>query len=988
MNAENLCSFFNLLKYGEDSYHELMKNRVREILLLSSIYDAFILEQDGGLSEQIYGEYKQLNLSTAPRITNASMPDEALKLLDNKKFDLIITLLNVGDITTLEFAKQIKTKFQNLPILLLLKSNAEVEEIQPYLNQLYKYIDDIFLWNGDAKIFLAMVKSIEDKKNIENDTRIGLVRVILLVEDSVQYYSIFLPLLYTEVMKQTQLLIEEELSDIQKRLRMRVRPKIILLHTYEDAIYYYNKYKEYILSVISDIRFPNHNQMDNEAGLKLVSMVRQDKKNDIPCILMSSDQSHEEKAKELGVTLINKFSQNLLHEIRNFMLESLGFGDFKFQVPGKGIVTVAKTIYEFEEKLKEVPDESVLYHSNRNHFSTWLLARGEIQIAKKLRPLKPEDFNSIAELKSHLINSIRTIRERKNKGKIIHFDPNSLTDPFKIILLSEGSLGGKGRGIAFMNNIIVSMNLENRYANLPILQPCTSIIGTNEYDKFIDENNIDITEIISLSDREINETFINYKLSDELREKLSIYIDQIKTPLAVRSSGLLEDSTYESFAGIYRTYMIPNNHPDKLVRLKQLESAIKLVYASVFLKSARGYIESINHKIEEEKMAVILQKIVGDEYEPGYFYPAISGIASSHNYYPVSPLTYSDSIALIAIGLGKAVVTDGIGYRFSPKYPKVNLFDIDTLLRKTPTYYYAIDLNNNKFDLISNEDCTMRKLCLDKLNNKLILKHCASIYDHENNKIIPYREDKPKYSVMFSFDNILKYNRVPFSEIIENILEIGKMAFGGPVEIEFALKLSKEISKFYILQIRPSISRTQIVDIDLKNIKKEDIWLMTNNSLGNGIIDDIHDIIYVKPEKFDNTRTLEIQKEVEVLNEEIKKENKKYILIGPGRWGTADRFLGIPVKFYQICNANVITEVILNDFNVELSQGTHFLHNLISMNIGYLVINNNSNSFIDWKWLKQLPVVKETNFLVHSRAKNPQKILMDGRKGIAIIYKK
>ena len=986
MDLERFHKFYNTFKYGDDNYHELMKNKINEILLLSSYYEAFILEQDGGLSEQIYGEYKQLNLSTAPRITNVPTPDRAMKALKRKRFDLIITLLNVGDMSTTDFAKEVKSQFPDIPILLLLKSKSEVEEINALGDKLYYYIDDIFLWNGDAKIFLAMVKSIEDKRNIENDTRVGMVRVILLVEDSVQYYSIFLPLLYSEIMKQTQLLIQEELNDIQKRLRMRVRPKIILVHNYEDAIYYYNKYAEHILAVISDICFPHSHKLDNEAGIKLVAEVRKDEESDIPCILMSSDISHERKAKELGATFLHKFSRTLLHEIREFMLDRLGFGDFKFRVPGKGVVAVAKTLYDFEEKLKEVPDESLIYHSSRNHFSAWLLARGEIQIAKKLRPLKMKDFESVSDMRNHLVNAIRMIKERRNRGRVINFDPASLNDPYKIVLLSEGSLGGKGRGIAFMNATIVSTGLEERYRNIVVTQPCTAIVGTNEYDRFIDANDIDVAQIVAMSDEDINRIFLSFDLSDELKEKLRIFLQNVTTPLAVRSSGLLEDSISESFAGVYRTYMVPNNHPDVEVRLKQLEDAIKLVYASVFLRSARGYVESIDHKIEEEKMAVVIQQIAGVDHGDGYFYPTISGVAESHNYYPIHPLKYEDSICTMTIGLGRAAVTDGIGYRFSPKYPKINLFNTETLIKKSQRYFYAINLKKKSFDLAVGEQATISRLSIEEAKKHSSLKYTASMYDFENDRIIPYRPDD-NLPIVVNFDGIVKYNAVPLTEVLQDILEIGKIAFGRPVEIEFAVEIKTTPPKFYLLQIRPSISRKNIVNMEISQVDKDRAFLFTDQSLGNGIVDNLTDIIYVKPEAFDRTKTPEIQKEIEVFNYELKKTNKRYLLIGPGRWGSSDRFLGIPVRFFQISNAKVIVEVTLEDFVVEPSQGTHFLHNIISMNIGYLAVNNTNKSHIDWEWLKNLQKVKETQYLVHVKTPAPLKVLMDGQKGVAVIYK-
>ncbi|MBW6516514.1 MAG: hypothetical protein K0B81_07880 [Candidatus Cloacimonetes bacterium] len=988
MKMQELNYYYNKFKFGEDIFHNLMHKQIKEILLVSTFYDAFIFEQDGRLSEQIFGEYRQLNLSTAPRVTSVPSGKDALHKLEENDYDLVILMMRIGEIGPFELSKLIKKHNPELPILLLLNVQSDLAIIESHKQDM-DCIDDVFIWNGDTKLFLAMVKNVEDKQNVAYDTEIGLVRVILLVEDSVHYYSIFLPLLYSVIMRQTQRLIQEELTDINKRLRMRARPKVLLVHNYEDAIELYEKYKEYMVCVISDIKYSHQGKIDDEAGIKLIKTITEDQQ-DIPIILQSSETENALKAKELGVYFIDKNSKKLLHSLREFIIKNLGFGDLIFRDTSNREIARVTTLNEIEQILKTLPDESLLYHSNSNHFSNWLVAHGEVVLAKKIRPMKVTDFSSVDDLRSFLSQIFEEVRRDKCRGKIINFDIASLTEIDQIIRLTEGSLGGKGRGLAFLNALLVTMEFDKKFPEVRISLPSTAIIGTNEFDTFLENLNFD-ESIANLSDREIDEFFLKGELSSELIARLEVYLDKIYYPIAVRSSGLLEDSQSQPFAGVYRTYMLPNNNPDKKVRLRQLTDAIKLVFSSVYLKNARGYIEGLNYKTEEEKMAVIIQEIVGSNFNNTHYYPHISGAAQSYNFYPTSYMENSDGIAAIALGLGKSIVEGKENYRFCPKYPKLEPLQPDDRIKSSQKDFYALSLQKNNFDLKEGDDATLVKLDLKTAEKEGALTNLATVWDYQNNRFVDSLTT-PGIRVL-TFPGILKYNHFPLAEILQQILEIGEIALGTPVEIEFAVNLDNNPSKgifptFYILQIRPLSIAIESYNIDTSKIDKSKLFLYTEKGMGNGIIDNIYDVVFLDHSKFDKTQTVKMQEEIEQLNNEMRKEDREYVLIGPGRWGSRDRFLGIPVRWAQINKAKVIVETGLEDFLIEASQGTHFFHNIVAMQVGYFTIPFvSSTDFIDWEWLKDQKEITRTDFFIHVRTNRPLIIKMDGKKGIALIEK-
>ncbi|HHD82568.1 MAG TPA: response regulator [Bacteroidetes bacterium] len=986
MENNTLNQYFKRYKFGEEIFQSLMQYKVKNILLVSTYYDAFILEQDGFLSEQIIDEYQQFNLSNIPTITNVHTGEEAIEAVQQNQFDLVITMMRIGTMNPCELGEKIKMYNPHIPVILLLNVASDVLLVKS--NNNIGKIDNVFIWNGDPKLFLAIIKYIEDMKNVKNDTKRGFVRVILIIEDNIQYYSIFLPLLYTEIMKQTKRVVSEELNDLNKNLLMRARPKILLAQSYEEAIKIYENYKDYLLCVVSDIKFPHNGILDGEAGLKLINEIRKDK-IDIPVVLQSSDTENKKKIKDESITFVYKQSKTLLKELEEFIIRKLGFGDFIFRDKSGKEIARAHTMLEFEKILAKIPYESLVYHSTRNHFSAWLIARGEIPIAMKIKPLKFEDFSSESQLREYLLNVFKEIRLQKNRGKIINFDVSNLNADYEIIRLKMGSLGGKGRGIAFLNSLIVNLDLDRKFDDITIKIPKTSIIGTDEYDIFMEQNNLQ--ELISCnSDEKIMKRFLKGNLSPDLKYKLDQFISNINYPLAVRSSSLFEDSQSQPFAGVYATYMLPNNHKNKKVRLKQLEDAIKLVYASVFMKSARSYIESLDYKIEEEKMGVIIQEIVGKQHDD-YYYPHFSGVTESYNFYPAKGMNPEDGIASLAIGLGKSIVEGNKSFRFCPKHPTFSSSLQDDFSSSSQVDFYAIDTSKNDFNLMGGEDATLVKLPVKVAEEHGILNHIASVWDYQNNRIVDSLSVKGPRIITFS--GILKYNYIPLAKILTEILDIGEKTMGVPVEIEFAVDLTKNKEKnilptFYILQIRPLIPNKGEIEINETDLNRDNVLIYSERSLGNAVIKEIQDIIFLEPEKFDTTKTLEMQTEIEELNKKMAIENKRYILIGPGRWGSQDRFLGIPVKWANIDRARVIIELGLKERYIEDSQGSHFMHNIIAMNIGYLTIPfNDKNSFIKWNWLKSFPVMEKKKYFTHVRSEKPFLVKLDGQNGKAIIFK-
>ncbi len=998
-----LQKFINQHNFDRDIYHDLMPFKVKEILLIANLYDAYNLEKEDRVTDNILGEYSKLSLTSVPRITGVSSLEEAMEKLEEKHFNLIIIMMGADKSTPLEMSRLIKSEYNYIPLYLLVNNSAVLNEMEknPFAIQ---NIDKIFEWNGDPKVFFSMIKLLEDKVNLENDTRIALTRVILLVEDSPRYYSRYLPLLYSSILEQTKRIIDDvSTDDLYKVLRIRIRPKILLTGTYEEAIEIFTRYKDFMLCVISDVKFFRKGKLNEDAGIDLISEIRKTLPN-LPIILQSYEQSNEEKVKKLNRTVsggkqnpfmqdlmniafINKNSDSLMQDLKSFISNYLGFGDFIFKdAIGQPIVT-ATSMEEFERCLHEVPGESILYHAEKNHFSLWLSARGEINVARIIHPSSINDFSGPEEIRNYLLSTLKKYRQEKRRGKIVGFDTAWEVDSSNIVSLAEGSVGGKGRGLSFINTLLYTFEISQYVPNINLLCPRTSIIGVNEYECFMHRNGMYDKVFAETDYSKVKELFLQGQLSDQLVARLERLLQIYHRPLAIRSSGLLEDSLMQPFAGIFETYIVPNNNSDSKVRLKQTMDAIKLVYASVFSDTARNYIKAVNFKIEDEKMAVIIQEVVGNKYGH-YYYPHISGVAQSFNYYPFGHIKPEDGFATMALGLGKYVVEGEKAFRFCPKYPTLMNYTPQDLVKNSQTEFFAVDLRKKEIDLLNDGDeAGLARLELFEAEEHGTIKHCTSVYNPENNTLTPGLSQRG--SRVLNFANILKYNYIPLAQTIQIVLEVVQEALGSPCEIEFAVDLNRDNNyraSFFLLQIKPMVGNTEEFKIFPESIDHSKLLLISYNGMGNGQLSNITDIVYIRRENFDKTMTPEMAKEIDEINQRLVEKGRKYVLIGPGRWGTRDRWIGIPVTWPQISNAKIIVETSFDDFPLDASSGSHFFHNVISMNVGYCSIQDGDvDSKIAWDKLDEFPAEYQTEFFRHIHFKDELTIQMDGKKRIVLV---
>jgi hypothetical protein len=998
-----LQKFINQHNFDRDIYHDLMPFKVKEILLIANLYDAYSLEKEDRVTDNILGEYSKLSLTSVPRITGVSTLEEALEKMDEKHFNMVIIMMGADRVTPLEMAKKIKGEYSYIALYLLVNNSAVLNEMEKNLVVL-ESIDKVFEWNGDPKIFFSIIKLLEDKVNLENDTRIGLTRVILLVEDSPRYYSRYVPMLYSSILEQTRRIIDDiSTDDLYKVLRIRIRPKILLTGSYEEAIEIFKRYKDYMLCVISDVRFFHKGKLDENAGIDLITEIRKTLPN-LPVIMQSYEQCNEERVKLLNkkiagsnseafmqemmnVGFINKNSDSLMQELRSFISNYLGFGDFIFKNAIGQPIATATSMEEFEKCLHDIPGESILYHAEKNHFSLWLTARGEINVARIIHPSSINDFTGPEDIREYLLNTLKKYRQEKRRGKIVGFETAWEVDSSNIVSLADGSIGGKGRGLSFINTLLYTFEISQYVPNINLYSPRTSIIGVNEYECFMQRNNLYEKVFAAPNYDTIKQHFLDGQLSDQLIARLERLLQIYYRPLAIRSSGLLEDSLMQPFAGIFETYLVPNNHPDPKVRLQQTMDAIKLVFASVFSDTARNYIKAVNFKIEDEKMAVVIQEVVGNKYGD-YYYPHISGVAQSFNYYPFGHIKPEDGFATVALGLGKYVVEGEKSFRFCPKYPSLMNYTPADLIKNSQTEFFAINLKKKDIDLIKNGDeAGLARLELFEAEQHGTIKHCASVYNPENNTIIPGLAQRgPR---VLNFANILKYNYIPLAQTIQTVLEVVQEALGAPCEIEFAVDLNRDKNykaSFFLLQIKPMVGNTEEYKIFPNSIDFSKVLLISYTGMGNGLVENISDIVYIRRENFDKTRTPEMAIDVENINKKITEKGRKYVLIGPGRWGTRDRWIGIPVTWPQISSAKVIVETSFEDFPLDASSGSHFFHNVISMNVGYCSIQDGDiKSKIAWDKLDQIPAETETEFFRHIHFKNPITVQMDGKQRIVLV---
>lgn len=990
MNIETitLADVYKKNKTDRDIFQELMPYKVKEVLLIATLYDAYATVKEGQFGDKIFGEYLQLNLYAAPRFTAVNSMNDAINTLKNKEFDLIIVMAGVDKDSPLLTARELHNLKSKIPVLLLVNNNSDLQYFQMEGRKL-DFIDRIFVWNGNSNVFLAMIKYIEDKNNVEDDTQNGNVRVILLVEDSIQYYSRYLPVLYTTIMTQTQILIKEQTSDeLHKILKMRARPKVILVSTFEKAVEIINRYKNYLLCVISDVKFERNGVLDEDAGVELLKYTKASLKYSIPLLLQSHEIVNAERARLVKADFINKNSESLSMDILNFLYRRLGFGNFIFKGQDRKPLAEVENLQQFQEKFAEIPAEALLYHGRRNSFSTWLMARGEINMAELLRPIQTEDFKSAEELREFCLNVFRTVKFERLKGTIVNFDPLLVNSNRFVVRMSLGSLGGKGRGVAFISNFIENIDFHKLIPGLNIRVPVTTVLGALEFDKFIEINNL-YEDIYALDDYEsIRRHFLDAQFDPAIKAQLKEYLAVIQKPLAVRSSGLFEDSLIQPFSGVYETYLIPNNHPDINVRYEQLETAIKLVYASIFTDTAKDYFEAVQYKIEEERMAVIIQELVGNEYN-GKYYPSFSGVAHSYNYYPVSYMKPEDGFTVMAVGLGMYVVGGENSFRFCPAYPKINPTSVQDQLRDTQRHFYAVDLTNPNPDLITEgELAAVKNYRIREAEADGTLTHLASTYEAESDQLIPGINSKgPR---VIDFVNIVKYDKIPLAKTLQLLLRLFREAMGSPVEIEYSVDLEpgdNGLPTFYLLQIKPLIRVDGEVQFDLNDVPHKDILLYAVRGMGNGKIEHIRDVVYIEPDSFDKLLTKQMAHEINEINHEFEKEGKEYILIGPGRWGSRDHFTGIPVQWAQISKARVIVEMGLKNFNLEPSLGSHFFHNVTSKNVGYFSVNWNSDeSFINPELFKNQQVIKKSHFITHIHFDQPLVIFMNGRERKILIH--
>ena len=991
----------------------LMSFRIREVLLVASDYDSYILEEDGQLAESLDVEFYQLKLSWAPRILTAPNAETALELLETRPFDLVITMSRLGGMAVQEFGRKVKARRAGMPVVLLADNPLEaarVKEMGPSSG-----IDQAFVWRGDVAVFLAIIKYIEDRINVRNDSRLAGVRVILLIENSVRFYSAYLPLLYQEVMKQTNSLMADGVNTQQRLRRMKARAKILLAESFEDGWRLFEEYKEFLLGIVTDARFPRAGVVDQKAGLEFVKRARE-VDPDIPALVQSTDETIGMGAAVLGAAFVNKRSPRLLEELRHFLADSLGFGDFIFRMPNGQELVRAHDLDEIPAILASVPVDSVVYHATRNHFSNWCMARTEFALARLLRPFKVEDFADSEDLRKYLLDTFKQARSDARRGVVVDFSRFAAESISGFARIGSGSLGGKGRGLGFIHSILPQEELDERHPEIRVQVPPTSILGTEVFDEFLRTNQLLPIALEETSDDQIARAFLAASLPKGILEDLRFYLEHATYPLAIRSSSLLEDSHEQPFAGIYRTYMLPNNESDPAVRLARLHSAIKLVYASTFFQNARAYLQSTPFRMEEEKMGVLLQKVVGRVHDH-YFYPDLAGVARSQNFYPVLEMRAEDGVAAIALGLGRTVVEGQKSIRFSPARPQVlpQFPDNKSFLENSQREFYAMDLESQA-DLGLGEHGHIVQLTLEEAEKHETLHPIGSVYSADNDAVYD-GVSRPGVRLV-TFRRFLASQEFPLGKVIQSCLEMASRRMACPVEMEFAVNLKPEDGgrpEFAIVQVRPMSERDMSEEsTDFPGDLENRCFCASDNALGNGRIKDIRDIVYVKPSDFDRGRTPQIASEVGEINREFLTGDRNYLLIGPGRWGTADRWLGIPVQWSDISRARVIVEGDLSEIPVTPSEGTHFFQNLISFGIGYFHVNAKKSTSstrpsrtakraasnappppedpldrcqIDFAWLQSLPAAHELSFVRHVQLDDPLEISVDGRSRRGIILR-
>ena len=989
----NVPQEFNTFYLKDVSFVNLMTRRIFNVLIVANPYDAFMLEDDGRVDEKIFDEYTELGMRFPPIFTQVSTIEEARHVLDETSIDLVICMPGTADNDAFTVAREVKAIQPSVPCVVLTPfSHGITKRMQ---NEDMTIFDYVFCWLGNTNLILSIIKLIEDKMNIEHDIEEAGVQMILLVEDNIRFYSSVLPNLYNYILQQSKNFSTEALNPHAAAQRKRGRPKVVLATNYEEALQIYEKYAENTLGVISDTRFPMQTPIgrlshveegDPEAGLKLLRAIRQHDEY-VPLILESSEVENREKAWAEGFDFLDKNSKKFNVDLRKMIEEHLGFGDFIFRDPNTHEeVARVKTLKELQDNIFKIPHDSLMHHIRRNHMSRWLCARAIFPVSQFLKQVTWHKLQDVDAHRQIIFDAIVQYRRMKNIGVVAVFDRLKFDRYAHFARIGEGSLGGKGRGLAFLDNIIKRHPELNQFGNATVQIPKTVVLCTDFFDRFMDDNNLWSIALSDAPDEVILQHFLKAQLPDDLIEDFFIFFDAIKTPIAIRSSSLLEDSHYQPFAGIYSTYMIPWLD-DKYEMLRMLACAIKSVYASVYYRDSKAYMTATQNVIDQEKMAVILQEVVGHRYGDLY-YPTFSGVLRSLNYYPIGDETAEEGIASLALGLGKYIVDGGQTLRVSPYHPNqvLQTSEMETALRDTQTRFYALDMSHVGDDFKVDDGFNIKNLRVRQADADGSLTFIASTYDPMDQVIRDGIYEGGRKII--SFCGVLQQGVFPLPELLQMSQKLGAEEMRRPVEIEFACNLNDDrTGEFYLLQIRPIVDSKQVLDEDLQQIPDEQCLLRSHNSLGHGISEDVVDVVYVKTdENFTAANNPMIADEIERINRKFLNEDKNYILIGPGRWGSSDYWLGIPVKWPHISGARVIVEAGLKNYHVDPSQGTHFFQNLTSFGVGYFTINTyTGDGVLQKEILDSMPAVEETEHVRHVRFERPLKVMMDGKKQTGVV---
>ena len=974
----------NQLYFKDTQFVNLMTKRIFNVLLVANPYDAFMLEDDGRIDEKIFNEYMSLSLRYPPRFTQVSTEEDTWKQLGNTMFDLVICMPGTDNSDTFDIARQIKERYPHIPLVVLTPFSHGIRERMEHEDlSIFEYV---FCWLGNTDLLVSIIKLLEDKMNLEHDIKEVGVQMILLVEDSIRFYSSVLPNLYKFVLRQSQEFATEALNEHQRTLRMRGRPKIVLARTYEEAMELYNKYQDNILGIVSDARFPHGGEIDPKAGLTFLTEVRS-RNPFIPLILESAEESNREFTQHVNAVFIDKNSKKMNIDLREAVAENFGFGDFIFRNPHtKEEVARVHNLKELQNVVFSIPAESFLYHISRNHISRWLYSRAIFPVAEFLKQITWESLKDIDAHREIIFEAIVKYRKMKNQGVVAVFQRDRFDRYSNFARIGDGSLGGKGRGLAFIDNMVKRHAEFDEFENAQVVIPKTVVLCTDIFDEFMDTNNLYQLALSDASDDEILRHFLRAKLPDRLVEDFFAFFDVVKSPIAIRSSSLLEDSHYQPFAGIYSTYMIPYLS-DKYEMLRMLSDAIKGVYASVYYKDSKAYMQATSNVIDQEKMAVILQEVVGTQYDDRY-YPSISGVARSVNYYPINDEQAEEGTVSLALGLGKYIVDGGLTLRVCPYHPDkvLQTSEMEMALRETQTRFYALDLKNMGQNFSLDDGFNLLKLPVKEAEADGSLNYIASTYDPYDMVI---RDGiYPGGRKVITFANILQHDVFPLPRILQLVQKYGQGEMRRPVEIEFAVNFNakEKNGTFYLLQIRPMVDMKADLAEDLNLIPSEQILLRSENALGQGVMDDIQDVIYVKTDGYSASNNQLIAYDIEKLNRRFLDEGKHYVLVGPGRWGSSDTWLGIPVKWPNISAARVIVEAGLTNYRVDPSQGTHFFQNLTSFGVGYFTINAYINDGIyNQELLNSMPAVEETKFLRWVHFDKPLTVKMNGKKKVSVV---